>query len=817
MKLIKNFFIPAFLLCITSAFAQKGKEGSIIITTANTIVNEYAVLTANASTGDFSVTVDNSVMNTNNRFTGPLTSGDLVMMIQMQGATITNTNDSTWGTINKYNNCGTYEFFEVSSVPNATTINLNCSIQHNYTASGKVQLVRVPRYNSLTINSPGILTADAWDGKKGGALIVEVLTGTTINTGGSMNVTGKGFRGGVAHNAGAFGVTAFASAASGAEKGEGIAGYETDYTAFGGQYERGAPANGGGGGNGHNSGGGGGANAGSLSSWTGNGNPDLSTPAWASGWNLEYAGFASSTSSGGGRGGYTYLINNQDPLTVGPGNGSWGGDSRRNVGGKGGRPLDYSTGKLFFAGGGGSGEENDGVGTGGGNAGGLIYVLGYDVISGQGDIIANGASVGNTTGGGYDGCGGGGGGGTIILNAVGTISGITANANGGNGGNQISTQAEGPGGGGGGGYIAISNGSITRFATGGANGVTNYSGLTTFPSNGATMGGSGMPTETINGIPVSTLPINTSPDVAVCTGASTNLLATAAGGTYSWNPSAGLSSTTISNPVATPQHSTTYTVVVTNAGCTGSAVTTVTVNPYPTPAISGNNSICFQANTTLTATGGGTYLWSNGETTASVTVSPNSSISYSVTVTKDGCSGSTFDSVTVNPTPQTLAGTDQHIYQGQSASLSGSGIGNYSWTPSTALSCTNCPNPTAAPQQTTTYYLTITNASGCKEMDSVKVIVDANCGEVFVPNAFSPNGDTYNDVFYARNPCVKEMSFNVYDRWGNKVFNSEDPQHGWDGTFNGKKMDPGVFVYYLSVKLYDGQEVTKKGNVSLIR
>jgi len=823
-----SFFIALPLFCFSTANAQQGKDGDKIITAANTVVNEYTQLTSDASVGSYSLTVTNSSLNTNNRFATPLSNGDFVMIIQMQGATIKGgVNDSTWGEVTNYNNSGKYEFANVLSVPNATTITLTCALTNSYSANGSAQVIRVPRFNSLTINSGGVLTADPWNGQKGGAGIVEVLNNTNIQSGGSIDVSNKGFRGGVLHNktGGPQVNPNFAStvANDGGEKGEGIAGYDASYNTFGGGFCRGSAANGGGGGNSWNSPGGGGSNAGNVVAWTGNGNPDISTPSWATAWNLEYAGFANSTSSGGGRGGYSVAGSGADPLVNGPNEAIWSTTFKRsNTGGKGGRPLDYSTGRIFLGGGGGAGDEDNFNGGAGGKGGGLVYLLSYGTISGSGTINANGQNGGdvNSGGGSGDGTGGGGGGGAVVLYSTGAISGITVNANGGLGGTQHITivESEGGAGGGGGGYIAISNGAITRQAIGGLNGTTTCPVMTNFPADGGTKGGDGMPNEVINSVPVSSVVINVGPNVAICGGATTTLSATG-GGTYSWSPAATLSSSTLANPLVTPTGAgiTSYTVVVTNNGCTGTAVTTVTVNPNPTPVISGKNSICFPENTTLTANGGGSYLWSNGETTAAITVSPTSSMSYSVTVTKSGCAGNTLDSVTVNTSPVTVAGVEQHIYLGQSVMLSGSGIGNYSWSPSAGLSCATCPNPTATPPQTTTYSLTITNASGCMDMDSVKVIVDADCGALFVPDAFSPNGDNFNDVFYARNPCIQEMSFNVYDRWGNKVFNSVDPQKGWDGTFKGKKMDSGVFIYYLSAKLYDGQQVTKKGNVTLMR
>jgi len=91
------------------------------------------------------------------------------------------------------------------------------------------------------------------------------------------------------------------------------------------------------------------------------------------------------------------------------------------------------------------------------------------------------------------------------------------------------------------------------------------------------------------------------------------------------------------------------------------------------------------------------------------------------------------------------------------------------------------------------------------------------CGDVFIPTAFSPDGGTYNEYFYVRGDCIINMSFVVFDRWGNKVFESNDPSKGWDGTYAGKPMNPGSYVWYLKATLKNGATIDKKGSVMLVR
>lgn len=493
----KIIFLLTTILLVSSANAQRAKNGDKTVTAAGAIVNEYTTLATDANAGETTITVASNVLS--GVFSSPLAKGDLILIIQMQGAGIDYApDDNTYGAVNNYNNAGNNELAEVASVSGGQQITLMCSLQNSYTANGHVQIVRVPRYNTLTINSGADITCPAWDGTKGGVIAVEVLGNVIIN--GTITATGKGFRSGKANeNESTNGVTGSRSgfASYGGEKGEGIAGYVSDYDNMNGRYSFGAPANGGGGGNGHNAGGGGGANGGDIATWNGKGNPDLSTANWAQAWDLEGNSFSTSTSSGGGKGGYTFSANNQNALTAPLYTSAWGGDWRNNVGGHGGRPLDYSTGRLFLGGGGGAGDQNDGTGGDGGNGGGLIYLVGFANISGTGTIESNGAAGENSGAGitqGQDGAGGGGAGGTIIVNTKGTITGITLNANGGDGGDLLKilgNDCYGPGGGGGGGYIATSVTGVTKNVNGGTNGTTTVVTMSEFPPNGATKGGSG--------------------------------------------------------------------------------------------------------------------------------------------------------------------------------------------------------------------------------------------------------------------------------------------------------------------------------------
>ncbi|MEO0591517.1 MAG: hypothetical protein AAFZ11_13295, partial [Pseudomonadota bacterium] len=220
---------------------------------------------------------------------------------------------------------------------------------------------------------------------------------------------------------------------------------------------------------------------------------ELSGTPWAQAWDLDPTLDSTTNNSGGGRGGYTYSRAG-DALTTPPGSNGWGNDRRRELGGIGGRPMNFNgTGRLFFGGGGGAGDGNNNAAGAGGNGGGLVFISAGS-ITGGGQVRADGRDGEDTSPNHNDGPGGGGAGGTIVLQSAGLIS-ASLYADGGDGGNQliINNENEGPGGGGSGGVIATSGGASATFAQGGVNGTTTSSSLTEFPPNGATQGATGQP------------------------------------------------------------------------------------------------------------------------------------------------------------------------------------------------------------------------------------------------------------------------------------------------------------------------------------
>ncbi|KAA3651454.1 MAG: hypothetical protein DWP98_02910 [Bacteroidetes bacterium] len=164
------------------------------------------------------------------------------------------------------------------------------------------------------------------------------------------------------------------------------------------------------------------------------------------------------------------------------------------------------------------------------------------------------------------------------------------------------------------------------------------------------------------------------------------------------------------------------------------------------------------------------------------------------------------------------------IYEGQNTQLSTNRTGgnlSYFWEPATGLSNPTIANPVVNPSITTLYKVTITdNNTGCKVIAYKRIFVlEINCAEpdIFIPSAFTPNQDGQNDVFRVRGVFLESLNLQIFNRWGEKVFESNDVNQGWDGSYKGELANPGVFVYHLKSTCLNGQEFFKKGNITLIR
>ena len=292
--------------------------------------------------------------------------------------------------------------------------------------------------------------------------------------------------------------------------------------------------------------------------------------------------------------------------------------------------------------------------------------------------------------------------------------------------------------------------------------------------------------------------------------------------TYTWSPSGGNAAT------ASGLSGGSYTVFVADASLCLSTITVNITQPPPivvtvtsTPA----NCGFYDGTATATASGGNaplTYLWSVN--TNSATATGLSSGTYSVLITDaTGCTATGFVNVNSVGTLTVNVGNDVSIYEGQSTQLNANAPnGSYVvWTPTTGLSCSTCTNPIASPT-ITTEYCALTTIGSCTNSSCVVVKVEIDCisnTDYSAPTAFSPNGDGINDQFCLQgwDKCVTEFYIGIYNRWGEKVYSSEDAAFCWDGKFMGNPLNPAVFVYYIKATVKDVGEIIRKGNVTLLK
>ena len=309
--------------------------------------------------------------------------------------------------------------------------------------------------------------------------------------------------------------------------------------------------------------------------------------------------------------------------------------------------------------------------------------------------------------------------------------------------------------------------------------------------------------------------------------------------TYTWLPTASILGTTNSNSIAAlPQTSTTviYTVNISNGVCAQSNTVQLAVNTAPNITnftTLNNDTICVGGCVTFSANVTGSspilfqWFYESGIGTSSVGIAPEacypSAGNFSVAATASNTCG--FDTlvksnfVTVYDMPVLIVNGDTTINIGTSAQVYASGGITYNWTPNLngTIACPTCSTTIVSPTLTTNYIVVASNSPYCRVQDTVKVIVDINCGDFFIPNVFSPNGDGLNDDINVHGRCISTFNLQIFSRWGEKVFETSSTSESWDGTFRGKKMDTGVFVYKADGISIDGQSFKFKGNITLIR
>ncbi|MBP6731963.1 MAG: gliding motility-associated C-terminal domain-containing protein, partial [Chitinophagales bacterium] len=267
----------------------------------------------------------------------------------------------------------------------------------------------------------------------------------------------------------------------------------------------------------------------------------------------------------------------------------------------------------------------------------------------------------------------------------------------------------------------------------------------------------------------------------------------------------------------------TFNVTVTDAtACTATATGSLIENAALTITLGNDTVVCEGQTVVISAPAGfTTYQWSGSETTQAINPTVNGD--YTVTVTNaSGCTASDVVSVTFVPMPTVNLGEDKLVYDGENIGINGivndgtATGGNYNWMPDTLLNCATCPNVVAFAIDTITYTLIYTDDYGCSGTDNITLNV-LPVGDVFWPNAFTPNGDGNNDIFIPSGSGVKQIQWQMFNRWGEKVFESNNFFYGCDGTYQGKPLPMGVYVYTAKIIFMNNKDRKYNGSVTIIR
>jgi gliding motility-associated-like protein len=298
---------------------------------------------------------------------------------------------------------------------------------------------------------------------------------------------------------------------------------------------------------------------------------------------------------------------------------------------------------------------------------------------------------------------------------------------------------------------------------------------------------------------------------------------------FAWFPVSFLDQPGAANPVANPDQSQTYILTVTDAlGCKQYDTVWVEVNPKIILNAGKDEVICIGERVTLggkpTATGSAfpyQYEWFpktalNDGFVANPKATPQATTTYTLVVSTGDCKPDTAKVlVTVNPLPVVTTSPDITIGRGDVTQLNATGGEYYLWFPATWLNRDDVASPYASPSRTITYHVTAIDGNGCENRDTVTVYVR---NEIFIPNLFTPNDDGQNDYFKVYGSGFKNLLFQVYDRQGKIMYQTNSVEkaleEGWDGTYQGVQQKSGTYMWSIKGEFFDGTEVKFEGKTT---
>lgn len=263
----------------------------------------------------------------------------------------------------------------------------------------------------------------------------------------------------------------------------------------------------------------------------------------------------------------------------------------------------------------------------------------------------------------------------------------------------------------------------------------------------------------------------------------------------------------------------TYSFVATGSnGCTATSnqVTVTFTEGLEIEIIATATSVCVGQSITLSIDGNyDNILWSNSQTGSSITVTSGNF--YSVEVTDNGCIGESFIELTFLPLPSVNAGNDTITDCDNGVMLMGTGTGVLTWLPSESLENPESAITLVTPTVNTVYTL-IATQNGCSASD--QILVEADCTSLFIPNVFTPNGDGKNDYFEIQARGIKTFELKIFNRWGQLIFETDDPNKPWTG---GKDYYAPDGTYFWTVIALDQNnkpvldEAHSHGTVTVLR
>ena len=313
------------------------------------------------------------------------------------------------------------------------------------------------------------------------------------------------------------------------------------------------------------------------------------------------------------------------------------------------------------------------------------------------------------------------------------------------------------------------------------------------------------------------------PELEICQGYGINLQG-AEGDDWVWSPNINLNDPSLQFPYANPGQTTTYNVAITNICGVGVDQVTVQVN-VPQAFASEDGGICRGSAFEVSASGldpDATFFWAPSEfvmspSASSTTVSPPVTQTFTVFVTdSDGCTASDQLTVFVTQPPDISAGMDRKVEWLDEVELAGYTAGlDWYWTPAENLSCDTCLNPTLVVEEPGWYVLHAIDSTGCGGADSVFIDIFF---PVYVPSSFTPNNDGINDVFRVEGQDLRGYWMRIFNRWGEEIFFSDDPNEPWLGNVKGglHSAPDGMYLYQVRYEESEGPLLIE-GTVFLLR